>query len=169
MAMFALANRFLGPLGPIIRAGFGKKAQAIRRKRIIPRNLAIAHLMRYAITGQYPDYGIDPGAVLLSDGPILPVDHIEVQISGGMFTAVFAAQEVSEHNHDDRVRLVGYQVEDGIAIQSTVPAKRTDGQVSLTVPDHLHGKPLLIYLLVCDRHEECYSRSSYLGEFISGQ
>lgn len=160
---FVVANRFLAPLGSIISKGFMKKAQERRRQRITPRNLALAHVMRFGIKGTCPDLHVDPAEVLLSDG-YLPVPTAITMIrEPNLVKVTYGTAGITAFNHDDAVLLVGYEVNDGVAVCSNPPALRRSGKAELVIPEYLTDKELHLYLLVCDREGVNYSRSVYMG------
>ncbi|MBL1407653.1 DUF6266 family protein [Sphingobacterium faecale] len=165
---FVLGNRFLAPLGPIVSKGFGMKAQQGKRKGWTPRNFALSHLLRFAVIGSYPDLRIDPAKVLLSDGNIEVPQDVGLESADQRLIVSFDTSRLTDFNHDDRVILVAYQIEDGVAIANTEQALRRDGRVELDVPEYLWQRELHLYLLLCDRAGTDYSRSMYLGERTIG-
>ncbi len=75
-AKFLFATNFIQPLNPIIQIGFRKLD--IHKS---PKNAAMSDLLNYAITGDYPSFGIDFRNLKLSKGSLEnPEDYsIELQ------------------------------------------------------------------------------------------
>lgn len=160
---FALAVSFLRPLKAIIDEGF--RFVAKRKKRFIyPFNLAMSQVLKVAIADISGGPSLDPEKAWLSDGNlpgVIVTDMVEeprrilVQyVSGGTFGA-----------WDDHVKLIAYQVQEGVAIRSKSIALRSEKKAILDIPEALLGKELLLYILCHDRDGLRYARSQYLGTY----
>jgi len=159
---FYLANQFLYPLASIIKEGFGQRVRQAK-KRLTARNLAMAHAIKYAIKGEYPDLFVDPALVLLSDGPIqgIRVDHIARDTA--MLRLDFDGGEITTTNHDDELLLLAYDQKGRVAVRNENRVIRSASAMLLELPDYMQGVMLDLYVLVRDRDRIQYSRSQYLG------
>lgn len=159
---FYLANQFLYPLASIIKEGFGQRVRQAK-KRLTARNLAMAHAIRYAIKGEYPDLFVDPALVLLSDGPVrgITVDHITRDTA--MLQVDFDGGEITTINHDDEVLLLAYDQKGQVAVRNEKPVIRSASAMVLKLPDYMQEVKLDLYVLLRDRDGIRYSRSQYLG------
>ncbi|OOG16335.1 hypothetical protein BWD42_21610 [Sphingobacterium sp. CZ-UAM] len=161
---FCLANEFLSPLGKIIQEGFAHRAKQGKGKRLIPRNLALAHTIRYAVKGDFPNLFIDPALILLSDGHVKEINIRKTQRMGSNVSVSFDGGTLTKMNHDDEIQLVAYHVEGRVAVRSHRTVNRSKKLISLSLPDYLmQVQQLHLYILVCDRDGICYSRSQYVG------
>jgi len=160
---FALAMSFLLPLKSILADGY--KFVAKRKKKLIyPFNLALSHVLSMGIAeGEEGPY-VDPEKVRLSDGTlpgVLVSDIVEetsrILVSYDSFSSFCA--------WDDHVKLIAYQMKEGVAIRSQNLALRSEKQAFLDVPNSLLGKELLLYILCSDRDGLKYARSQYLGTY----
>lgn len=159
---FYLANQFLYPLAPIIKEGFGQRVRQAK-KRLTARNLAMAHAVKYAVKGEYPDLFVDPALVLLSDGPIqgIRVDHIARDTA--MLQVDFDGGEITSTNHDDELLLLAYDQKGRAAICNDHRVIRSASAIVLRLPDYMREVRLDLYVLLRDRDRIRYSRSQYLG------
>ncbi len=161
---FALAMSFLSPLKSILADGY--KFLAKRKKRLIyPFNLALSHVLNMAIAEEEEGPFVDPEKVWLSDGTlpgVLVSDIVEetgrILVSYDSFSSFCA--------WDDHVKLIAYQVKEGVAIRSQRLALRSEKQVALDIPPSLLGKELLLYIVCCERDGIKYARSQYLGTYL---
>lgn len=160
---FCLANEFLSPLGKIIQEGFAHRAKQGKGKRLVPRNLALAHAIKYAVKGEFPNFYIDPALILVSDGPLKEISVRRAQRIGSHLSVSFDGGALTKMNHDDEIQLIAYDVVGRVAIRSLRTVNRSKKLISLQLPDYLLHTPLQIYVLLCDRDGVCYSRSQYVG------
>ncbi|WP_454881492.1 DUF6266 family protein [Sphingobacterium detergens] len=160
---FALAVSFLSPLKDIIDEGF--KFVAKRKKRFIyPFNLAMSQVLKVAISDISGVPSLDPEKAWLSDGNLPSVSVGDVTHENSRLTVQYFG-EATFGSWDDRVRLIAYQVEEGVALGSQVPALRRDNVVTIEIPENLLGKDILLYLLCHERDGLRYARSQYLGTY----
>lgn len=160
---FALAISFLSPLKSILVDGY--KFVARRRKRpIYPFNLAMSRILRLAIVDEMDGPHVDPEKVWLSDGTLPGVLVSDIEKEAGRIIVRYNSF-ASFCSWDDHVRLIAYQVEEGVATRSQLLALRSESQVSLDIPPSLLGKELLLYIVCCERDGVKYARSQYLGTY----
>ncbi len=160
---FALAVSFLRPLKEIIDEGF--RFVAKRKKRFVyPFNLAMSQVLKVAISDQAGVPSLDPQKAWLSDGNLPGLLVLDVTIEGSRIRVSYTSF-ASFCAWDDHVRLIAYQVKEGVAIRSQSLALRSEKQVSLDIPESLIGKELLLYILCNERDGLKYARSQYLGTY----
>ena len=159
---FYLANQFLYPLASIIKEGFGQRVRQAK-KRLTARNLAMAHAIKYAIKGEYPDLFVDPALILLSDGPVRGITVGHITRDTAMLRVDFDGGEITRINHDDEVMLLAYDQEGRVAVRNETLVTRSASRVLLELPDYMQEARLHLYVLLRDRDRTQYSRSQYLG------
>jgi len=160
---FALAVSFLSPLKEIIAEGF--KAVARRKKRFVyPFNLAMSQVLRVAITDTSGEPTIDPEKVWLSDGNLPGLIVKDILKENARLTVHFVNRS-DFSSWDDHVKMIAYQVDEGVAIRSRELALRHQERVVIDIPPSLLERPLLLYLTCHDRDGIKYARSQYLGKY----
>ncbi len=159
---FYLANQFLYPLASIIKEGFGQRVRQAK-KRLTARNLAMAHAIKYAIKGEYPDLFVDPALILLSDGPVRGITVGLITRDTAMLQVDFDGGEITSVNHDDEVLLLAYDQKGQVAVRNEKPVIRSASAMVLELPDYMWEVRLDLYVLVRNRDGIQYSRSQYLG------
>jgi hypothetical protein len=155
-----LAVRYLSPLRKLIAKGYGQhnKKSAFNR--------AVADVIRYAITGEYPDFKIDPSLVKLTRGgllnPLRPrLSRTETALQLNFDSRIDDIYGFS----DDQIVLCAYNPEHGIAGINDEKCYRADGRLGLQLPVQLASEPVHVYLFAHDRDEKHFSRSEFLGTF----
>ena len=160
---FALAVSFLSPLKEIIIEGF--KFVAKRKKRMIyPFNLAMSQVLKMAITDPFGVPTIDPEKAWLSDGNLPGVLVTDITSANARLDVDYVSNSTFGC-WDDRIKLIVYQMQEGVALRSQIQALRRDGTVRIEIPENLLEKEILLYLLCHDRDGLRYARSQYLGTY----
>ncbi|MCW3808035.1 DUF6266 family protein [Plebeiibacterium marinum] len=77
-AKFGFAAQFLQPLYPVIQMGF--KTLGVKQSA---QNAAIAHLLNYAVTGEYPAFAVDYDNLYLAKGSLKVNDSASIEIVDG--------------------------------------------------------------------------------------
>ena len=77
-AKFTLTLNFLKPMNGLLRTSW--KMYAHRQS---PFNAAMSYTIANAVTGDYPDYEIDPSKVLVSRGALVTVSDTFVSFDDG--------------------------------------------------------------------------------------
>ncbi len=75
-AKFLFVTNFIQPLYPIIQVGFRKLDD-----KKTPKNAAMSEMMYYAITGEYPDFGINFRNLKLAKGCLPVPNSITIQLN----------------------------------------------------------------------------------------
>ncbi|MEZ0453240.1 DUF6266 family protein [Sphingobacterium thalpophilum] len=157
---FKIAVAFLGPLQGLVKRGYGELA---RRKKSLAAGLALGHTLQAAIKLRPQGPVVDPALVRLSDGSLPGIrmerlirhpDRFEL-VHDGFSDALFSA--------DDRLILCAYQVEKGYAFVNERIWQRREGRVVVPIPEGFGQDGFHLYLLLSDRKELRYARSTYLG------
>lgn len=158
---FKLASEFLTPVRKLIHRGF-----ATRMKGKTPFGRAMSYVLLRAVGGNYPDQYVDPAAARLSEGVLRNPSRTEVTRQGRrVIVEAVSLGDDPEGAWDDRLILCAYHPELRVAGINDEKRLRQDGSVTLELPSLLEDKPVHLYLMVHDRHEQKWSNSCYLGEF----
>ncbi|MFD2539209.1 DUF6266 family protein [Sphingobacterium chuzhouense] len=161
-ARFAVLTRFLMPLTPMVRVGYGQ----IQSHRATAMNVAVQQNMGRAVVGTYPDFSVDYAAVRISEGRLLGGGTVAATVAAGVLTVNWSTDvnDLMDSNADDLVYIVLFQPEiDEFMSTPTLPT-REDGEVDITIPDHFLGGKGHVWIFFSDRKAKRVSRSSYLGE-----
>ncbi|MCS4166274.1 MULTISPECIES: DUF6266 family protein [Sphingobacterium] len=161
---FYLASQYLLPLASIIKDGFAQRIQREKAKQLSARNLAMAHAVKYAVKGEYPQLYVDPALILLSDGPVQNVSVESITLGNNALRLSFDGGEITALNHDDELLLVVYDPIGGVAIRNETLVTRSDSGLMLELPDYMQNVGLDVFILVRDRNRNRYSRSQYVGK-----
>lgn len=160
---FYLVSQYLKPLASVIKDGF---AQCVRREKgrhLSARNLAMAHAIKYAVKGEYPEQYIDPALILLSDGSVQGISVENMALDDNGLRLDFDGGEITTMNHDDELLIVAYDPIAGVAIRNETLVTRSSSGLRLELPDYMQNVRLDVFILVRDRNRNRYSRSQYAG------
>ncbi len=160
-AKFALLMRFLLPLKPFIRIGFGQR----RVETLTAMNVAFQDNMKRAITGDYPDYALDYGQVRIGEGYSAGGSE-SASVDAGVLTVTWdtTLNVMYSQQPDDRVYIVLYHPGIDQFLSAPTPPLREDGEVSIALPNHFLGGDGHVWLFTAGRKGKNVSRSVYLGE-----
>lgn len=150
---FIKVIRFLQPLTDFVRIGF--KAYAIRMSAF---NAAMSYNFRHAVTGEYPDYSIDPSKVLLTRGTLAVATNVscDAELPGKVSVQWQDNSGLGNANSSDKAMIVVYNLEDETVVYSLEAAVRSDTAAEMEVPVSFTGKEV-----------HCYVGFTALNEFIS--
>ncbi len=167
---FITVIRFLQPCTEVVRVGF--KAYA---NRMTAFNAAMSYNFRHAVTGEYPDYSIDPTKVRLSRGFLAGAINLTCG-SEQPRTVSFQWDDNSDlgnANPGDKAMVVVYSVSEESVVYSLEAANRTDGHTVMEVPASFVGKEVHCYLgfttldeLISSGGRKSISDSSYAGSVV---
>ncbi|MGJ1334586.1 DUF6266 family protein [Sphingobacterium siyangense] len=160
---FYLASQYLLPLASIIKEGFAQYVRREKAKHLSARNLAMAHAVKYAVKGEYPDQYIDPALILLSDGSVQGISVGSMALDDNGLWLDFDGGEITAMNHDDELLLVAYDPIAGVAIRNEALVTRSSSGLRLELPDYMQNVRLDVFILLRDRNRNRYSRSQYAG------
>lgn len=153
------ANELTAPFHPFFTVGF---------QNLSPGKTAIhmAYSVNYhnAITGEYPNLGVDYTRVVISEGNLPQLNQPEMKlITGDVLELTWQQNTSSKASFDDQVMLVVYCPELKITDGFTGGAKRTAKQCLFRFDRRLVGKPLEVYLSVTSLDRKKVADSVYLG------
>jgi len=152
--------RYLSPLRKIVAQGYGTSD---KRSAF---NLAVAHILRYGLQGEYPALGVDPKGVRLTKGTLLiPPNPGVVRVEDKLLLTFHTVVNSFNAFGDDRVVLCAYNPQIGVAGINEEECLRMDGHLELELPVQLAEERVQIYLFVHDRKQKRFSDSIYLGEY----
>src|SRR5690606_14162994 len=138
-ARFGLLTRFLMPLTPMVRVGYGQ----IQSDRATPMNVAIQQNLNRAVTGTYPDFSLDYAAVRISEGRLVGGGSVSAEVDAGVLTVNWSTgvNDLMDSNEDDLVYILLFQPEIDEFMTTPTRPTRGDGELEIVIPDHfLEGK-----------------------------
>ncbi|MDR1698344.1 MAG: DUF6266 family protein [Prevotellaceae bacterium] len=156
---FALTLSLLKPMTAFLRTGW--KLYAHRQS---PFNAATSYTLANAITGNYPDYEIDPSKVLVSRGSLTPAANAGVNIENE--NIVFAWGDNSgtgSAKQTDRALIAIVNPAKGEAITDTAGAERMTGTQTVPVPADWSSDEVHAYLGFISEDGKEVANSAYLG------
>lgn len=158
---FAILMRFLLPITPFLKIGFGQKTA----DRMTPHNVAYQENSKTAVIGAYPTFELDYSAIRISTGSYASGGTMSVESDQGMLSVTWSTElnEVYDSREDDRVYILLYQpVIDEFLAAPNAPT-RGDGNVNIQLPDHFLGEEGHVWIFFTNRNGKKVSKSTYLG------
>jgi len=160
-ARFALMTGFLNLIRPVLEIGF--RNQAIGATAY---NVALSENIKNAITGIYPEFGIDYSMVSLSRGllpsGLNPAAEAEAGLNVGFSWANNAGKGKAKDT--DAVVALIFCPELNEFEYSVAQATRADGALSVTVPADFGGKEVETYLFWVPQTGKEMSSTVYTGK-----
>lgn len=161
-ARFALAINVLLPVKKQIDIGFGK----IRQGRTTSYNIALKHMLDFAIVGIYPSLEIDFPKIAFSQG----------RLSGVLGTSVLAepakiklswSTDVNRSTAlpGDLMTILVYEPESNEYVIGPPDVTRSASTVDITMPSDWVGITVHVYLFLVSE-DQVVSNSSYAGSVI---
>jgi len=160
-ARFRVLMRFLLPITSYLQVGFGLK----RADRQTPINAAFQFNLPLVVQGTYPDFTLNYAQMRIADGSFyLGAPQTPVFEDGQLSVSWDPANNELYHTaDDDGVYILCYHPGlDEFLAPATVPM-RAAGGAAFTVPSHMLGGDLHVWIFMADRRKKRVSRSSYLG------
>lgn len=158
---FALSMGFLGPVKEIIKIGF--KGQ--EKERASGFNLAVQHVLNFAITGDYPNYSIDRSKVLFAKGTLTMPNSVVLSTPAAAKVKIVYSNTVNDLTAfaDDSLVVLLYCPDNGMFMPYLGMAKRIDGEVLLDVPTEFVGKEIEVNLFFTSQNSSRCSISILAG------
>jgi len=155
-----MAMAFLKPLKEIIYVGFASAHPS--RSKTAAMNAAASHLLNYAMEGEFPDISINPAAVRLSRGTLMPLPDVSLEQTGSEITVMWSPMLSPFSGHaDDRVMVICYNLEEeSVEVGEAV---RQDGLLTLDLSELPVGSTSIVYVCVADRNGKQFSNSQFIG------
>ena len=160
---FAISQRFLKPIASYVRVGFRNYDDDKT-----PYNAAMSYFVRNSITGQYPAFGIDPSAVMLSRGALMPGRYCTATVTGNV--AAFAWEDNSDESQaeaGDFVMPIVYNFTKNEAVFQQNVASRADCKGELKLPADWSGDMMSCYISFAGATDKKISNSVYVGDVKS--
>jgi len=158
-AKMALVATYLLPLKEIIYMGFAAGYNV--KSKTAAMNMAVAHAMRNAIAGTYPDLYIRPEQVALSKGKVQRLWKPEVQLKERQLQVTWRPTLNFSSFADDMVYVLAYNVKaKTVAVREAV---REAASVTIDLEAEPPGSAVHLYACVSNRESKLFSNSQYLG------
>ncbi len=161
---FALAMGFLGPVKDIIKIGF--KGQ--EKDRASGFNLAVQHVLNFALVGDYPNYSIDRSKVLFAKGTLTPPNSVVLSTPATAKINIAYSKTVNDLTAfaDDGLVVLLYCDENAMFMPYLGMANRSDGEVLLEVPTEFVGKEVDVNLFFTEQNSNRCSISVLAGSVV---
>ncbi|HWW40462.1 DUF6266 family protein [Pedobacter sp.] len=155
---FRFMHLWLVPFHDYIMIGFMNVAREMTQI-----NAAFSRNFKAALTGVYPDLGIDYSKVVISTGDLPGLRILQCRIENGVLEVSWEDHQFDKAWYDDQVMLVIYEASLHVTDGFVGRASRSDGQFKFPLKDDLVGKTLHIYIGMVSLNRELISESQYLG------
>lgn len=160
-AKMALVATYLLPLKEIIYMGFAAAYNV--KSKTAAMNMAVAHAMRSAIAGTYPDLSIRPEQITLSKGKVQRLWKPEGQLQERHLKVTWRPMITFSSFADDIVYVLAYNVKaKTVAIREAV---REAASVTVDLEAEPSGSTVHLYVCVSNRESKLFSNSQYLGDY----
>jgi hypothetical protein len=159
-AKFALAIDVLLPVKKQIDTGFGN----IKQGRTTSYNLALKHMLDYAIIGTYPALEIDYSQIAFAQGRLSGVSGVVLLAKPGNIRVSWSnAILKSNGKADDLLTVLVYEPESNDYVIGPPDTIRTAGMVNIAMPPEWLGKTVHVYLFFTSPERQMVSNSAYGG------
>jgi hypothetical protein len=156
---FALSLSLLKPMTAFLRTGW--KLYAHRQS---PFNAAMSHTINNAIIGEYPDYEIDAGKVLVSRGALTPATNGSVVASSANLMLSWNDNSgVNFAKETDKALIAVLNLTKGEAITDTAGAERAERTQTVALPADWSGDNVEVYLGFISEDGKEVANSVHLG------
>lgn len=164
-AKFTLLMRFLLPVAPFIRIGYGQR----RTDTQTPMNVAFKDNINRTVTGSYPDYELDYGQIRIAEGYSAGGAE-SATVADGELTVSWdtTLNKVYKQEADDAVYIALYHPGTDQFMTTPEPPQRADGSATIILPAHFQSGVGHVWLFTADRKDKNVSKSVYLGEVTLG-
>jgi hypothetical protein len=156
---FNAALKFLQPMKDFIKVGF--KSYAVKMTEF---NSAMSYILKNAIIGTYPDYGIDYSAALISKGTLSRATGalVESTVAGSVAFSWTDNTNGADALATDVAMVVVYNP---VKVQASflIAGTRADGNLTLLVPETFSGDEIHCYLAFKSATGTKVSDSVYVG------
>jgi len=158
-AKFAIALNFLKPMTELLRTGWKLYA---RRKS--PFNAAMSYAFANAITGDYPDYAVDPSKILISRGSLYPATNPLAFPIPGAINLEWDDTGLSKFiNQTDKALVAVVNPAKSQAVYDTDGAPRSELTQSINLPADWAGDTVEVYLGFISEDGKAVANSVYVG------
>jgi len=161
-AKFAAAIRFLQPVKDLLNIGFGRQKQG----KASGYNMAVKHVLDHAITGAYPDYGIDYSKAMFSKGGIAAPVAPTVTAEAANLVLTWSG-DLNPHNAfaDDEVTVLIFDPVNNLYLSGPSGILRPAGEMTISIPAAYLGNTVHVYMFFMSRGGKL-SNSAYAGPAV---
>jgi len=153
-------NSVLSRFSEFVKIGFAETAKG---QTFTAYNAAVAYQLRYALTGNYPDYKIDYSKLRITEG-VISTERLNPSVSLQGDMLLFSWTPAADYPAStDHVMLLAYAPAIGQAVYNLCGAKRREGQESLELPKGWQQQGIETYLAFRSETSGRCSNSLYLG------
>jgi len=158
----AMAAGFLAPLKEIVYLGFATSYGS--HTKTIAMNRAVSMLIQHALEGEYPNFYINPAAVVLSRGALSRLRDLQVGFINRKLRIQWSALLPTFNGFaDDRVYILAYNTTERTVVVEMI--ERRAGVMEVDLRTESAGSELLVYVCVSTYDGKKFSNSQYLGRF----
>jgi len=159
-----VVQSFLNIIYPFICVGFEIEARLHRRN---PQNVSFAYNRKNAVTGIYPDIGMDFPNVLVSKGDLSPPLNPRAMLSNRKVVFEWDYDPRARRQHwSDQVMVLVYLPEIPDAVFITAGSSRETKTASIDIPNYLTFSRLETYIAFISDDRKQVSNSVYTGPLI---
>jgi len=156
---FTFTIHFLRPMTDFLRTGWKLYAQ-----RQSPFNAAVSYTFAKAIAGEYPNYEIDPGKVLVSRGALTTVTNASVRYKAGNIQFQWEDNTgKGSAKATDKALIAIINLAKNQAVTITAGAARQDCMQNVDVPAEWIGDEVHTYMGFISESGMEVANSVYLG------
>jgi hypothetical protein len=160
-ARFTTAVAFLQPIKKLLELGFKTRKAGLSTGY----NTAMQELLRDAIIGDYPDFGVDFSKVKVSRGGHGKAIDVQLQAASYKMTVSWMPNAGSDSEFaDDPAVLVLYNVTKKAFIRTYGETVRSDGQQAIAMPGGFIGDTFHAWIFFTSRDGKSVSESVYAGQ-----
>jgi len=159
-------SKFIIPLRDVVDVGWKYHAIGMTASNAMTR-----YLLESAITGSYPNFGIDHEKVLISTGRLTGVENGAVNSQPGSTSISISWDQNTDTGSaspDDYAIIAAVNLQKEEAACITRGALRSEGLQTMTLPLAWVGNTVICYLGFVSKEKQKVSKSAYLGEMILG-
>lgn len=159
-AKFALAVSFLRPIKDVLNLGMMDNKQ----DNLSGYNLAVRRFLTKTIQGDYPDYTINFPKLVISQGPLNPVNNASVAVEADELKVTWQSllNKFNSFADDELIILFYNSTKNLFMVFDEIP--RSAGTFSADIGVGMAGDTLHSWVFACERNLSSVSATTYLGE-----
>lgn len=163
-ARFAAVLKFMGPIKDMLLLGYrGQKSG-----RTTGFNLGIQHALGNAVTGIYPDYGLDKSKLQISKGTVQPPSSLVVSSAVAGSLDVAWSPQINDLNAfpEDAMVVLLYNEQQNFFLSYTKVGARSDMGSALEIPADFSGQTVHAYFFYVSRNGDRQSPTTYVAPIV---
>jgi hypothetical protein len=158
-AKFALVINLLKPMKEVLHTGWKLYAQ-----RQSPFNAATAYTFANTVSGEYPDFKIEPGKVLISCGSLTLATGTCIRFNNRQVECQWEDNSgKGSAKPTDKTLIAIVNLEKSEAVTITAGARRTDCLQNVAIPAEWSGNEIHAYLGFISENEKEIANSVHVG------